>query len=236
MFHNVTGTTYIHEGLNSLEVHSSRYQNLDSVSYYTAYSRSTISRLNLKDEKNSDIGSDDNINDTVPDPSSVWRKSMMIPGWGQVVNEQTWKVPLIYGLLAGLTYYSILMDQNYRDYRAAFYNSQSDNEDQRFGPTPEYIDPNTNPESLRYTRNLYRNRRDLTFIGILLGYGLNIVDAYVFAHMRDFDVSDDLSANISIDNPLYSTGRGPINNPVSAFSGIKSVSAVFRFTISLQMP
>lgn len=146
------------------------------------------------------------VRDTVPKPLSVMRKSMILPGWGQAVNRQIWKIPIVYGMLAGLTYYSILMDQNYRDYRAAFYNSQSINGDERFGPTPPHIDPNQNPESLRYTRNIYRNRRDLTFVGIVLAYGLNVVDAYVFAHMRDFDVSDDLSAGIYIE-PAISPGR-----------------------------
>ncbi len=145
--------------------------------------------------------------DTVPKPSSVMRKSMIIPGWGQVVNRQAWKVPIIYGMLAGLTYYSILMDQNYRDYRAAFYNSQNPDGDQRFGPTPPNIDPNQNPESLRYNRNVYRNRRDLTIIGVVLAYGLNIVDAYVFAQMRDFDVSDDLSARFYMGPASLQTGQ-----------------------------
>ncbi len=143
--------------------------------------------------------------DTVPRPSTVMRKSMILPGWGQVVNRQAWKVPIIYGMLAGLTYYSILMDQNYRDYRAAFYNSQNPDGDQRFGPTPPHIDPNQNPESMRYNRNVYRNRRDLTIIGVVLAYGLNIVDAYVFAQMRDFDVSDDLSARFQL-------GPAPVNS------------------------
>jgi len=143
--------------------------------------------------------------DTVPKPSSVMRKSMILPGWGQVVNRQIWKVPIIYGMLAGLTYYSIQMDQNYRDYRAAFYNSQNPDGDQRFGPTPPHIDPNQSPEAMRYNRNVYRNRRDLTIIGVVLAYGLNIVDAYVFAHMRDFDVSDDLSAGFQL-GPAYFPG------------------------------
>ncbi len=142
--------------------------------------------------------------DTVPSPSSVMRKSMILPGWGQVVNQQIWKVPIIYGMLAGLAYYSIQMDQSYRDYRAAFYNSQNPDGDQRFGPTPPHIDPNQSPDAMRYNRNVYRNRRDLTIIGVILAYGLNIVDAYVFAHMRDFDVSDDLSAGFQLGPAFFS--------------------------------
>ena len=177
--------------------------------------------------------------DTVPKPSSVMRKSMMIPGWGQVVNRQIWKVPVIYGMLAGLTYYSIQMDQNYRDYRAAFYNSQNPDGDQRFGPTPPHIDPNQNPESLRYNRNVYRNRRDLTILGVVLAYGLNIVDAYVFAHMRDFDVSDDLSAGFylgpanlprnSIENTTFAPG--PEQNRFSANNSMDGLVVTLQIAL-----
>ena len=40
-----------------------------------------------------------------PNPKSVVRKSLIIPGWGQVVNKQAWKVPIVYGLIGGLGYY-----------------------------------------------------------------------------------------------------------------------------------
>ncbi|MDG5766388.1 DUF5683 domain-containing protein [Balneolales bacterium ANBcel1] len=170
--------------------------------------------------------------DTVPNPSSVLRKSMILPGWGQITNDQTWKVPVIYGLFAGLTYYSISMNQNYRDYRAAYYNSQYPDGDQRFGPTPASIDPNTNPQSLRFSRNAYRNRRDLTLIGIALAYGLNLVDAYVFAHMRDFDVSDDLSANIYIVPP--SMDRSSQN--AKAFQSAFKEPSGFQVTLRLSLP
>ena len=136
------------------------------------------------------------IRDTIPDPSVVLRRSLMLPGWGQVTNRQIWKVPVFYGLMGGLTYYSITLDRSYRDFRAAYYNVSRQDSDERFGPTPEYLSGNINPQELRHARNQYRNRRDLSFIGIALAYGLTALDAYVFAHMRDFDVSDDLSARI----------------------------------------
>src|SRR5690625_6548962 len=37
-----------------------------------------------------------------PSPRSVLFKSMMVPGWGQIENNQVWKVPLIYGMFAGV--------------------------------------------------------------------------------------------------------------------------------------
>ncbi|MGF1669884.1 MAG: DUF5683 domain-containing protein, partial [Balneolaceae bacterium] len=57
-----------------------------------------------------------------PDPGSVLLKSVMIPGWGQIVNKQAWKVPIVYGLLTGSVLYTRYLTKQYHDYRAAFFN------------------------------------------------------------------------------------------------------------------
>ncbi len=133
-----------------------------------------------------------------PSPKSVLFKSLMIPGWGQIVNRQAWKVPIVYGMFAGIGFYAYTLHQDYNDYRAAFYNAErGENTDFRFGPTPERLEFVSSNE-LRSTRNSLRNRRDLMLVVMALAYGLNGVDAYVFAHMRSFDVSDDLSMNSTI--------------------------------------
>jgi hypothetical protein len=134
--------------------------------------------------------------DSVPDPRFVMRQSILLPGRGQITNAQAWKVPVIYGLFAGVISYTIYSDTRYRGYRAAYYNSFAQNTDLRFGPTPTYIPQGLPAEQYRFNRNSFRNRRDLSFVGLLLVYGLNIADAYIFAHLRDFDVSDDLSSII----------------------------------------
>ena len=134
--------------------------------------------------------------DSFPSPKSVLFKSLTIPGWGQIENKQIWKVPIIYGMFAGIGAYTVYLNSNYKDYRAAFYNAnQGDDNDFRFGPTPERL-VNVNPNQLQSARNSFRNRRDFMFVVLGLAYGLNALDAYIFAHMRSFDVSDDLSASI----------------------------------------
>lgn len=151
-----------------------------------------------------------------PEPKMVLRRSLIIPGWGQVTNKQAWKVPIVYGLLGGLTYYSIYLHKNYHDYRAAFYNLNPDTpDDNRFGPTPGYIPENANLNSLRETRNFYRNRRDLVYVFIGLSYALNAIDAYVFAHLRPFDVSDDLSMNAKVRPGVLAIGNA---EPVPSIS------------------
>ena len=136
----------------------------------------------------------DSTSTEFPNPKSVLRRSLIIPGWGQVTNKQAWKVPIVYGLLGGLTYYSVSLTKDYHDYRAAYYNSFTSNTDLKFGPTPDYLS-GQNAESLKSNRDFFRNRRDFIYITIFLAYILNAVDAYVFAHLRPFDVSDDLSMN-----------------------------------------
>jgi hypothetical protein len=137
--------------------------------------------------------------DTIPNPKTVMYRSLILPGWGQLTNRQAWKAPIIYGLLVGATMYAMYSNDRYQGYKAAYYNSVQGNTDQRFGPTPGYIPPGQPSELYRSNRNTFRNQRDLSFIGIGLVYGLNIADAYIFAQLRDFDVTDDLSARLHPD-------------------------------------
>jgi hypothetical protein len=136
----------------------------------------------------------DSTKKTYPDPKAVLRKSLIIPGWGQITNKQVWKVPIVYGLIGGLGYYSVYLTKQYHDYRAAYYNTFDTNTDMKFGATPDYL-LNQNASFLKSNRDFLRNRRDFIYVTVFLSYVLNAVDAYVFAHLRSFDVSDDLSMN-----------------------------------------
>ncbi|MFU8812840.1 MAG: DUF5683 domain-containing protein [Balneolaceae bacterium] len=151
---------------------------------------------------------EENQTQEFPEPRSVMLRSLMVPGWGQITNKQAWKVPIIYGLFAGVTAYTIYLDGQYRDYRAAFFNAErGEDSDFRFGPTPDRL-LGVTPTQLRSQRNSFRNRRDFMFIVIGLTHLLNVVDAYVFAHMRSFDVSDDLSLRPSL-SPAILASQAP---------------------------
>ncbi len=157
-----------------------------------------------------ELRGDDNANYEFPEPRSVMFKSMILPGWGQVVNKQAWKVPIIYGLFAGIGFYSIYLNDQYQDYRAAYYNSFAENNDFRFGPTPERL-AGIAPNQLQSNRDSFRNQRDFMFVVLGLAYGLNVLDAYIFAHMRSFDVSDDLSARTKLQPALLADGSPGIS-------------------------
>lgn len=143
---------------------------------------------------------------------------MLIPGWGQITNKQAWKVPIVYGLLGGLTYYSIYLNKRYHDYRAAYYNLNDQTPDDfKYGQTPNYLADVQSLESLKANRNTLRNRRDLSYLYIGLAYGLNVIDAYVFAHMRTFDVSEDLSVGASVSPGVTNSGSPGVTLSINLF-------------------
>ena len=146
-----------------------------------------------------------------PQPKQVMLKSLMVPGWGQVENKQIWKIPIVYGMLGGLIWNSVRLTKRFHDFRAAAFNAQvegTEMDDMRFGPTPDFLDGDFSDSFLTERRNELRNNRDLMYILIGVAYGLNVLDAYVTAHMKTFNVSDDLSANASF-KPSLIEGTNP---------------------------
>ncbi len=170
----------------------------------------------LFEESKSVVQNDQESDDPeFPTPRSVLFKSMIIPGWGQIENRQIWKVPIIYGMFVGVGVYAGYLNSQYQDYRAAYYNSnQGEDNDFRFGPTPERLQ-NVNQNQLQSVRDSYHNQRDFMFVVMGLAYGLNILDAYVYAHMRSFDVSDDLSARTMIGPAIIADGSPGLSLKVS---------------------
>jgi hypothetical protein len=117
--------------------------------------------------------------------------SLMLPGLGQAYNRQYWKIPIIYmGFAFG--YYMINYNTTqYERFRTA-YNIATDND-------PETVDEfkgRMTPDNLKYYRDSYRRDRDYAVLLTLVFYVLNAVDANVFAHLKTFDVSDNLAMDI----------------------------------------
>lgn len=112
--------------------------------------------------------------------------SAVIPSAGQAYNRQYWKMPVIYVALGGLGYWGVTNNIKYKYYSK---NLRALNDD----------DPNTvnvsnySNSQLITQKNFYKKYRDIAIIFSALVYTLNIIDANVSAHLKTFDVSDDLS-------------------------------------------
>ncbi len=123
------------------------------------------------------------------DPKVASRRSALIPGWGQIYNDSWWKVPILYGGL-GLSIYFI--DFNNRQ-RIGFENRVRELVDmQNMGVA-------INQNELRINRRQadeWRKNRDLLYIVTLGVYALNIVEAAIDAHLKGFDVDENLGLNL----------------------------------------
>jgi len=99
-------------------------------------------------------------------------RSAVLPGFGQFYNESYWKIPVIWGagalLISGWAYNN---------------NLYNDNKD---------LYTNTGQTIYQYRRDFYRNQRDNFTIYLVVLFILNLVDAYVDAHLYDFTVEEDL--------------------------------------------
>jgi len=129
--------------------------------------------------------------------------SLMLPGWGQINNRQYWKLPLVAGAFVTLGLIANYNHQRYMKYRNYYYIVSPHSED------PTYVPPSTvavpyedgvirdlDVNQLKRLNDGFRRNRDYTFIGIAVAWAFNVVDANVSAHLKTFDVSDDISLKI----------------------------------------
>ncbi|WP_148230536.1 DUF5683 domain-containing protein [Chitinophaga pinensis] len=118
--------------------------------------------------------------------------SAVLPGLGQIYNRQYWKLPLVYAALGITTGTFIFNMDKYRTYRDAYRIRMDGNDDTK----DQFENLYRNPNSLKSLRDAYREYVDYSVLVFVLAYGLNIIDATVFAHLKDFNMSDDLSMKI----------------------------------------
>jgi hypothetical protein len=131
------------------------------------------------------------------DPHKATIRSAIIPGWGQAYNHQYWKIPIVYGALAVPASLFVYNNKWYQETKEA-YTILVNNDTANFDKiNPKLV--GLSPADLQYYRNDFRKNRDYSVIFFLLVWGLNVADATVFAHLKGFNVSDDLSMQIKPD-------------------------------------
>ena len=120
--------------------------------------------------------------------------SAVLPGAGQVYNRQAWKIPIIYAAIGGVGYYTYSNYTQMKLYKEEYlYRVNND------GATlhPNDADISNAPTSNIY--NMYETYNKTFQLSVIIAaavYGINLLDAYVFGHLFDFQISDDLSLNV----------------------------------------
>ena len=141
-------------------------------------------------------------------PRTATIRSAMVPGWGQVYNRQYWKLPLVAGAFAVNIYFIVRNDMRYHYYRnilGTTYAGGTTATATTF-KVPIYDDPANireyNQDQLNNIVAGYRKNRDGSYLILLAVWAANIVDANVTAHLKTFDMTDDISLKIQ---PTFSS-------------------------------
>lgn len=118
------------------------------------------------------------------DPTTAVLWSLLFPGLGQLYVESYWKIPLFTGAAAGTIGLFIWNNSKYQDAQ------------QRYDDAVASGASSTVISSLQREKEYYRDNRDLSGGIFVLTYVLAAVDAYVGAHLYDFNVNDDLTVRV----------------------------------------
>lgn len=125
--------------------------------------------------------------------------SMICPGAGQVYNKSYWKVPIVIGGLGSMVYVIDWNTRGYKRYKTA-HALRAD-----FDQHPENYPDGVSKDEFRgrytasYLKNLrdsFRRNRDLSILLTVAVYAFQAVDAHVDAHLKDFDISDNLTVQM----------------------------------------
>ncbi len=127
-------------------------------------------------------------------PSKAAFYSAVIPGLGQIYNKRYWKVPIVWAAIGGTIYGYTFYDRQYRNARTVF-------KRKRVGlPSDEIttISADASNEALERFQNARQNDRDQFLLATILLYALNIIDANVDAHLKPFNIDDDLGIKMDM--------------------------------------
>lgn len=123
-----------------------------------------------------------------PSPGIPPLYSLLVPGLGQIYNHELWKLPVYWGGMIASAHYYFEYKQYFERFRS-IYNDATNPEVHYDGPI--------SAESALYYKNLYRRYRDYAVLAFFGVYLLQAIDANVFAYMHNFEVTEDLTMDIS---------------------------------------
>ena len=112
----------------------------------------------------------------------------VLPGSGQVYNKKYWKLPIVYGGFGILIYQVSFYQQQYNLYLGQLYSSIND---------PTATNPNGySQDQLRSLVDEARRERDYFMVLTGFWYILQLVDAHVDSHLKEFEINPKLKVSL----------------------------------------
>ncbi len=136
-------------------------------------------------------------------PAKAGFYSAVLPGLGQIYNKRYWKVPIVWAAVGTGAYAYVNFDNRYKAFRTAFKRRKAGFTDDEFydlrlepGEVTTRTTPEIDDQRLERLQNDRQNDRDLALLATIVLYALNIVDANVDAHLKQFNIDDDLGMDM----------------------------------------
>jgi hypothetical protein len=166
-------------------------------------------------------------------PATAAILSTILPGTGQIYNKSYWKVPIVYILMGGVIYLAVRAQHVYNQdatiYREAYSSYPLSTNNFGIYAIP-YVAANYSlpqiQQQISVQTNNDRNNRDEAYLITGLLFAINIVDACVDAHLKEFDVNEKIAMKIQ---PTFTTSR------YVSFSAGLSVQFIFKAKNKIQI-
>jgi hypothetical protein len=145
----------------------------------------------------------------VPRKSSLYA---LIPGGGQVYNREYWKVAFVWAAIGGGVYVRQYWQVRYKDFLRNYEKFYDLNTGKPINSSPDYKigvryrggwlngdsveSVELTVDQVKRIKNSYKRYSGLSFIATGLIYTVSIIEANVAAHLKTFDLSEDLALRI----------------------------------------
>ena len=126
------------------------------------------------------------------DPRIAGLYSAVLPGLGQAYTKNYWKIPLIYAGFYGIYYTVNTYNVDYQFHRKELLYYLADDTKEAGALTPSGF----NEDQIRNRIDRARRERDYWIILGSIFYLLNIADAHIYAHLKEFDLNEKLKLSI----------------------------------------
>ncbi len=128
-------------------------------------------------------------------PRTVLLRSLILPGWGQATNKQYWVIPIVYAAAVGGVYTIWWNNDRYKFYKSFLSQIIIEKKTEVYIPVKGELRGPFVQTQIEPAVKAYRRQRDLSWIGIAVGWTLQAIQANVSAHLKGFDMTEDISLN-----------------------------------------
>lgn len=126
-----------------------------------------------------------------PNPKKSGMYAAIFPGLGQAYNHQYWKIPIVYAGFGIAGYFIVKNSTEYQSFRKAYIG--------RLPPNSNFTDEYVGIYDGAQLKQLQDERKkylDMTVLFTGIGYFVQILDAITSAHLKNFDISRDISMHM----------------------------------------